>query len=64
MRKHVNSYNEKFEEDEFRCLLKLLTDTNRVRYFGINPQSSLHYSFYVPKNFCLLFLFKFYKEYK
>ena len=51
MRKHVNSYNEKFEEYEFRCLLKLLTDTNRVRYFGFNPQSSLHYSFYVPKNF-------------
>ena len=30
-------------------MVKSLTTTNRVRYVKINPQSSLHYSFYVLK---------------
>ena len=49
MRSYVNSYNEKYEDFDVRCLLKLLMTTNRVRCIRINPQSSLHYSFYVPK---------------
>ena len=54
MRKHVKSYNENFEEDEVQGLLKLVTNTNRVRYIRINPQSSLQYLFYVPKKINLI----------
>ena len=49
MWKYVFKQNEKYEEDDVNCLLNLLTTTNRVKYFRIKPQSSLHYSFYVAE---------------
>ena len=53
MRNYVNIHNKKYEEYDVHCLLHLVTTTNRVRCIRIKPQSSLHYSFYVPQKIIL-----------
>ena len=50
LRKYVDNYNRKYEIYEVRCLLKLLTLTDRVRFIEISSRSKSHHSFCFPKN--------------
>ena len=49
MRSYINERNEKTIEYDVSCVLKLLTTTNRVRYFRLNPKSNLEHSFNFSK---------------
>ena len=48
MSKYVNIYKKTYEQYEVRCLLKLLTNKNDIKYIRISPNSNLHYSYYIP----------------
>ena len=62
-RKYVNNYNKIYEVYQVRCLLKMMTTTNCVRYIRIRPQPNLYYAIYAPnksilsKNKSMLTLF-------
>ena len=53
MRTYDINYDRICEKYDVRCLLRFFKAKNCVRYNKINPQSSLHYSFDVPKNLIL-----------
>ena len=51
MIRYISKHNEKNVEHDVRCVLILLTTTNRVRYNKRNPKSSLDYTFKFSKKF-------------
>ena len=53
MRKYVNIFIKKYDQYGVRCLLKLLTNTNNIKYFRITTKSNLHYTHYLLKNLLL-----------
>ena len=53
LRKYDDNYNRNYEIYEVRCLLNLLTTTDRVKYNKINSRSNPHHSFYIPKKLML-----------
>ena len=50
---YVITYMKKHELNEVRCLIKILTTRNRIRYNRINLRSYLHHRFYIPKELTL-----------
>ena len=53
MRKDVIMYNKKHDQYGVRCLLKLITNKNNIKYIRITTNSILHYTHYVPKRLIL-----------
>ena len=52
MVKYVNIYNKKKQYGN-RCLLKLLTNTNNIKYIRITTRPNHQYSFYSNKKLIL-----------
>ena len=53
MTKCFNIYNGKYDQYGVRCFLKLLTNTNNIKYIRNKTKSNLRYSHYNPEKFLL-----------
>ena len=53
MRKYVKIYDKKYDRFRVRCLLKLKTNTNNLKYIRITTKSNLHYSQFFPEKLIL-----------
>ena len=55
MQRCITKHNEKFVEYTVRCVLKLLSTTNRVRHTNLSPKSNLEdfFIFFQQFLYCL-----------
>ena len=51
MKKYVNIYNKKYDDFVVHCLLKLLTNTNNIKYIRMIPRYYMYYILFTPRNF-------------